>query len=362
MKILIAGGGTAGHVFPAIALGQELAARGADVRFIGAERGMERTLVPAAGFELITLPTQPFSRSISPGALKAPFALLSSARLCRADVQDASVVVGMGGYASAPALISARRDGVPIVLHEQNAIPGAANRMFASQAAAIATTFTTSVARFGRRETTVQVIGNPVRRQIREALADRDGVRATAFDALGLDPELPTVLVAGGSQGALHLDQVITAAVPMLVEGGAQVLLLAGRAHAEEVARRVDGMAVVLPFLDEMERAYAVADLMVCRAGATTIAETSLWGIPMILVPYPHATADHQEANARELERAGAATVVSDEDLEAASLVTDVLGLLADAPRRRRMGEAAQGWSRPDAAERLAAIVESVIR
>ena len=361
MKIIIAGGGTAGHVFPAIALGQELAARGADVSFIGADRGMERTLVPDAGFDLITLPTRPFKRSISLGALKAPFTLLSASRMCRSEVKDAAVVVGMGGYASAPALVSARRDGIPIVLHEQNAIPGAANRMFASQAAAIATTFTSSVARFGR-DRTVQVTGNPVRRQIRDALADRDAVRTAAFGALGLDPDLPTVVVAGGSQGALHLDQVVTSAVPMLVEGGAQVLLLAGRAHAEEVTRRVEGRAVVLPFLDEMERAYAVGDLFVCRAGATTIAEASLWGIPMMLVPYPHATANHQEANARELERAGAATVVMDENLRADRLAADVLALLADTSGRRRMGDAAAAWSKPDAAQRLAAIVESVIR
>lgn len=360
MRIVIAGGGTAGHVFPAVALGQELAARGHELVFVGTDRGLERTLVPAAGFRLETVAAKPFLRKASMESAKAPLALFSAAKACRVFVEGAAVVVGMGGYASAPALIAARRANRPIILHEQNAVPGAANRMFASQARVVAVSFEDARDAFGRAQD-IRLTGNPVRSQIAAATLDHGAVRATALARFGFDADAPVVVVAGGSQGALHLNQVVVDAVPVLVEAGAQVLILAGEAHAssiEAACANADGV-VVLPFLPEMELAYACADLLLCRSGATTIAELTLSGVASVLVPYPHATGNHQEANARELERVGASDVLLDHDLEAGRLASTLLELLADRTARSAMATAARAWARPDAAKDLSDIVEA---
>lgn len=364
MNVLIAGGGTAGHVFPALALAGHLAeTRGADVTFAGTPNGQEAALVPAAGFPFEPVDALPLRREFSVRAARAPLAALRSVGRCAPLVERADVVVGMGGYVSVPVGLAALRAKRPLVLHEQNAVPGLANRVLALRARLVALTFAEARERFPRRVRTV-VTGDPVRARILAVREERDRLAEEALAEFDLDRARRTVVVFGGSQGALHVN---TAAVEALraLRGrrDLQVVLLTGRAHEENVRAMVrdpgDVVVRVLPFLERMELAYAIGDLVVARAGATTCAELTVCGLPSILVPYPFATGGHQEANARALERAGAALVVPDEELSGPRLCAAIETLLEDRGRATAMGERARAWSRPDAAETLASVVVS---
>ena len=367
MKVVIAGGGTAGHVFPAVALADRLAAHhDAAVEFIGSSSGQEATLVPAAGYVLHGIAAAPLRREVSIESAKAPIVAAGSIGACRPFVRNADVVVGMGGYASVAAVLAARRAHVPVVLHEQNAVPGLANRLLARLARSVGVSFADAAARFPKR-VAVAVTGNPVRAQVRAVATMRTALAAEAWVALGLDPGRSTVVVFGGSQGALHVDQTVAGALVGLADrSDLQLLVLAGREKVdvvEQAAGRPMALRVrALPYLERIELAYAVADLAVARAGATSIAELTVCGIPSILIPYPHATEDHQTANARELVRAGAADLYPDADLSPVGLARRVLELVDDDARRAAMGERAAAWSTPDADERLAALVGEAVR
>lgn len=362
MNVVIAAGGTGGHVFPALALADTLVRdHGADVRFIGSSDGQEVTRVPAAGYRFDAVAAAPFVREVSLRAAKAPMIAVRSVLACAPLVRGADVAVGMGGYVSVPPILAARRQHIPIVLHEPNAVPGLANRLLARSATAIAIAFEDARGRLpgGAR---VETIGYPVRRAILEAPTRRGALVEEARTLLDLDAVRRTVLVTGGSQGALHLDQVVARALPSFAEReDVQLVVLTGHAHEAVVAgpaERASGVRVrVLPFLDRMELAYAVADLVVARSGATTLCELAICGLPSILVPYPHATENHQHANARELARVGAAVVVLDSDLTPSVLTEQVFGLMDDPRRLAAMGARAREWAKPDAAERFAGLV-----
>lgn len=359
MKIVIAGGGTAGHVFPAIALGQQLASRGHELLFVGTDRGLEVDLVPKAGFLLRALHVEPFPRKVSPRLVSAPVSLLRSIGASRRLVADADVVVGMGGYASAPAVLAARREHRPIVLHEQNAIPGAANRFLARWAKEVAITFPESASRF--RVRTVHT-GNPVRTQVAAVPSAGEDLRPEALETLGLEADRRTLVVFGGSQGAAHINEAAVEMCRVLSDrSDLQVLLLTGNAHLDAIRGRLPAGELgieALGFLDRMELAYAIADLVVARAGATSIAELTTCGIPALLIPYPHATANHQEANARSLERAGGAEVILDAQLSAELLAVHVQRLLGEPGALAQMAAAARAFGRPGAARELADVVE----
>jgi UDP-N-acetylglucosamine--N-acetylmuramyl-(pentapeptide) pyrophosphoryl-undecaprenol N-acetylglucosamine transferase len=359
--VLIAGGGTAGHVFPALAVAHELAGAGHEVRFVGTARGQEARLVPAAGFELTEVEASPFVRRLSPRAAVAPIVAARSIRRCLPLVADADVVLGMGGYVSVPAALAALRSRRPLVLHEQNAVPGLANRILSRPARAVALAFAEASSGLPRRARTV-VTGNPVRAEILAVPGNRERLAKEAVVELDLDPSRRTVVVFGGSQGALHLNRAVAQATTRLARDDVQLLLLSGAAHADAIGSSVAGSRVpvrVVPFLERMELAYALADLVVARAGATTVAELSVCGIPSVLVPYPYATGRHQEANARALRRAGGAVMVLDDELDGPALADRVDRLLGDAAALDAMGERARTWSRPDAGEAVARTVLS---
>jgi len=362
VNVLIAGGGTAGHVFPALAVARRLAEGGAEVRFAGTERGQEARLVPAAGFPFTPVEARPFVRKVSLRAAAAPWAALRSVGQCRPLVDWADVVLGMGGYVSVPASLAAIRSRRRLVLHEQNAVPGLANRTLARAARTVALSFGEAAKLLPKRARTV-VTGNPVRDEIVAVQADREALAKKARAELELEEGRTTVVVFGGSQGALHVNRAAADAFGILRgRGDLQVVVLTGPAHIDHVRRRLlvggDLLVRALPFLDRMELAYAVADLVVARAGATTVAEVTVCGLPSLLVPYPYATARHQEANARVLQRAGAATVVMDDALSGPVLAARIGELASDLGRLRAMAERAAAWGRPDAARALATVVE----
>lgn len=362
MNVVIAAGGTGGHVFPALALADALVRNhAADVRFIGSRNGPEATRVPAAGYRFDGVAAAPFVREVSMRAAKAPLIAARSMFACAPLVSGADVAVGMGGYVSVAPILAARRAHIPIVLHNPDAVLGLANRLLARSASVIAIAFDDARGRI-RGGARVETIGYPVRRAILDVPERRDELIAEARSVLGLDPSRRTIMVTGGSQGALHIDQVVAATLPVFAErGDLQLLVLTGPGREGEVVAAAEranaARVVVLPFLDRMELGYATADLVVSRAGAMTIAELAVCGLPSMLVPYPHATEHHQDANARELARTGAAVVVSDAEFTPSVFARSVIDLMDDPGRLASMAASARGWAKPDAADRFASLV-----
>lgn len=369
--VLLTGGGTAGHVLPAIATAQVLRRVRPDlvIAFAGLPDSIEERLVAAAGFDFEPVRAVPLPRRATLALLRVPGRLLSAVRHARRLLRSdrVRIVVSFGGYVGLPLAIAARRR-VPLVLHEQNSRPGLANRRTARSAVHVAVSFPSSAERFpdpGRCRFT----GNPVQEHLRTL--DRAARRAGAREQLGLAAGLTTLLVFGGSQGARTINRAVAGAAQDWRRLGVQVLQLTGARGLEESAEAwrwagVDpdepGSPVRLkPYLGDMSDAYAAADLVVCRAGATSIAELSVLGLPAILVPYPHATADHQRHNAAALVGSGAAVAIDDEVLDSATLVTQVSALLDDPRRMAAMSAAARAWARPDAAEGLAVLILAVL-
>lgn len=338
---VLAGGGTGGHVFPAVAIARAILRRrpGARVLFVGTARGIEAVIAPREGFSIEFIAASGFvGRGWGPKARSiADLArgVLQSRRLLTRE--KAAAVVGVGGYASLPVLAAARLAGVPSIIQEQNSVPGVANRIGARLARAAAAGFEEACGRLpGRCVWT----GNPVREEF---------FRVPPLEAPGR-----RVLLFGGSQGARVLNRALVEAAPRLAAGGVEVLAQTGEREADSVRAAVAGQAVeVVSFLPDIWNAMARADLVVCRSGALTLAELCAAGRPSLLVPFAAATHGHQEKNARALERAGGAVVVPEWELTGEVLAAGIESLLADPARLVRMGEAARSLARPGADDRI---------
>ncbi|MEJ5254489.1 MAG: UDP-N-acetylglucosamine--N-acetylmuramyl-(pentapeptide) pyrophosphoryl-undecaprenol N-acetylglucosamine transferase [Acidimicrobiales bacterium] len=363
---VIAGGGTAGHVLPGIALARALVGRGhppESLHFVGSERGIETNLVPAAGFPLTSLPGRGLQRRLT---LDNVAALLGLVRAVVAGVRlvrrlQPRVVVVLGGYASVACIVGAVLNRVPIVVMEQNARAGAANRLAGRFARACAVPFAETD--LPRRVVT----GNPVRAEVLDAARrdDRDGARR----ALGLPVDRTVVAVVSGSLGARSINTAVRAAIPVLADRRDLAIrhVIGSRDWDELGAPPVDLPAEGLVYQpvryeDRMDELLVAADLVIARAGGTTVAELAEVGRASILVPLPNAPRDHQTANAAGLVAAGAAIVVPDDQLDAARLLQELEPLLDDPERLARMGRAARSLARPDAAERVADLVEEHAR
>lgn len=364
LRVVVAGGGTAGHVYPGLALAATLRSRGHDVSFAGTPSGPEAALVAQARFPFLEIGARPFTRGLSTAAFRAPLSAVAAARRARALLRSADAAVGMGGYVSVPVILAARREGIPLLLHEQNAVPGMSNQRLWRLARGVALSFREAGPFFPRRARLV-LTGNPVRESILRVRAEREALAKEGRVELDLDEARRTVVVFGGSQGALHIDRAATEACRVLAgRADLQVVLLTGPAHLERVTNELPrGSALLVrPFgyLSRMELAYACADLVVGRAGATTIAEITACGLPAILVPYPYATRRHQEANARALQRMGGASVVLDEHLSGDVLADRIESLLGVPEVLAAMASRSRAFGHPDAAERLADALERI--
>lgn len=359
---LIAGGGTGGHVYPALALAQTLVARGhpaASIRFIGSARGIEGTEVPRAGFEIDLLPGRGFQRRVSGATVVAGWeavrALATALTLMRR--YRPRVVLGVGGYASAPGTVAARLARIPVVVHEQNAAPGLANRL------AVRLGATPAVSLPGTQLAGAVFTGNPVRAAVVDAGRERDLVPGSSGP--------PTVLIFGGSLGARAINQVAIELYDRW-RGRVDVRIhhVCGRrderwcADAVAGARRPDDLLEyeLVGYEDRMDLCYRDATLAVCRAGAMSVAELAAARVPAILVPLPGAPADHQTMNARSLASAGAAILLPEPELHVGALASAVDALLADPDRLAAMSRAGAEVARVDAAERLADLVEERAR
>jgi UDP-N-acetylglucosamine--N-acetylmuramyl-(pentapeptide) pyrophosphoryl-undecaprenol N-acetylglucosamine transferase len=366
VNVVIAGGGTAGHVFPALAVADALRERhAASITFLGSATGPEARLVPDAGYPFTALEVASAQRRMSLRSIRAVRLTFAAARACRPVVEAADAVLGAGGYASAPAALAARRARRPLVLLSPDSVPGAVTRIAARWATAIATTFEATRARLPAR-VRVERTGNPIRPAIASVPERRAELTKEALATFDLEEGRRTVVVLGGSQGALRLDELTRDVVPIVAGlGDLQLLLSCGPAHLaafRDLARSERPIVRVVGSIDRIELALALGDLAVARAGAGQIAELTACGIPSILVPYPHATEHHQEANAREVERAGAAVVLREADLTAEALAARIMELMDDERGRRAMSDSARAWSRPDAAARVADLVVEVAR
>jgi len=359
MRVMVTGGGTGGHISPAVAIIEELQKRDPqlDLVWVGRKGGLEESVCgsKAIPFRAVSVAPWPrkgvFRRMWTAGKLAR--GLLRSVLLLRKFRPQ--VVLGVGGYVSLPLMWTAQRRGVPTVLHEQNRLLGMANRVLAPRAQRVFLSYADTVGEYPKER--ARVVGNPIRARFSDPPTP-EAARA----AFNLDGALPVVLVSGGSQGARTLNTAVAASLPAFAGDELQIIWMTGKDYAREARRAADAAPVrtsVYSFIDDMAGACAAADIVVSRAGASSTAELAQLGKPAVLVPYPYAAEGHQEQNARAFEEAGAAVVVKDDDFTAERFVGLVRELLSDPERLAAMGRAARTFARPSAAE---AIVEEILQ
>ncbi|MFI5716640.1 undecaprenyldiphospho-muramoylpentapeptide beta-N-acetylglucosaminyltransferase [Nocardia sp. NPDC051750] len=358
ISVIVAGGGTAGHIEPALAVADALhrLAPGIRVTALGTQRGLETTLVPERGYPLELIPPVPLPRKPSMDLLRLPGRVRASVARTREiiDAVGADVIVGFGGYVALPAYLAAgpgvlrRRRAVPIVVHEANAKAGIANKVGARRATRV-------LAAVPDSGLAADIVGIPVRSAITSL--DRAGLRAQAREHFGLPAEGPVLLVFGGSQGARSINEAISGAAPQLAAAGVSVLHAHGPKNTlDVVATDPRAPYVAVPYLSRMDLAYAAADAVVCRSGAMTVAEVSAVGLPAVYVPLPHGNGE-QELNARPVVAAGGGRIVGDPELSPKYVTDEVIPLLTDPARIAEMGRAAAGAGHRDAADEVARIV-----
>jgi UDP-N-acetylglucosamine--N-acetylmuramyl-(pentapeptide) pyrophosphoryl-undecaprenol N-acetylglucosamine transferase len=361
--VVLAGGGTGGHVSPGLAVAATLTARGISCAWIGSRTGIEARRVPAAGLPFVAIPTGKLRRywawqNVIDLAINVPAALVR-ARVELARLRP-RVVFGTGGFVALPVVLAAATARIPVVVHEQTAVPGLANRIAARVSRRVAITFDASARWFPADR--VVITGNPLRAELRA------GSRAGAFRHFDLDPIIPLVYVTGGAQGAHRINRAVGEALPTLL-AAAQIVHQCGdnsetrdRQWLDErraalpatLARRYR----VVPYVDaELPDVFAAASLVIGRAGAGTVNECCQLGLPALYVPLPGTAGDEQTANARMVERAGGAVVLSQSDLTPATLAERMTALLADSARLKQMSDRARTLAIPDAAERLADVI-----
>lgn len=351
-KILFAGGGTGGHIYPALALAQEAAARGRELSsvFVGRAGGPEEKIVPEAGFELFTLKVMGLARFWSPRNLLFPIQLTKALFAARKLLHRLrpSVVVGTGGYVSFPILFWAQWKRIPNVLQEQNSVPGLVTRLLAPRASVVFLGFAEAAEYFSRLENLL-FTGNPVRPNLTKKRDEGAGV-------FGLSAEKKTVFVFGGSQGARKINETVWSWVSAGHTSDFQMLWQTGsRWYRERETKlaQLPANVVCRPYIDDMAAAYAASDLVVCRAGALSIAELTALGKPSILIPYELAAADHQTKNACALVRAGGAFLLTEKELGPGILTEKVEGLLNNSSELKKMAQRARQFGRPEAARKM---------
>jgi UDP-N-acetylglucosamine--N-acetylmuramyl-(pentapeptide) pyrophosphoryl-undecaprenol N-acetylglucosamine transferase len=358
----MSGGGTAGHIYPALTVAEGLADAGHDVRYVGTPEGLEARLVPEAGVEFVGIAARGYDRARPHTLVTSSAAMAASTRRARSVIADfaADVVAGFGGYVSIPVGAAAVVKRTPLVLFEQNSVPGMANTFLSRWARSVGITYPVSAGYLRRPELAV-VTGNPVRGEV---LA---GDRARGRSSLGVPDDARMLLVFGGSRGARRINDATVEIAPLLLERhDLHIVHIAGPAEHEAVAERVASSTIdesryhLFDYIHSMGSVIAAADLVISRAGATSIAELTALGVPAVLVPYPHATDDHQTLNADAVADAGGAVRISDDDVDSVTFLESVSELLDDSEARATMAGASGELGRPDATQRVMDLIVEI--
>ena len=366
-RIIISGGGTGGHIFPAISIAQAIRAQypECEILFVGAEGKMEMTRVPQAGFNIKALPVRGLDRKHLWRNISVLRKLLKSLKMAKRIILDfkPQAVVGVGGYASLPTLLTAQNMGIPTVIQEQNSFAGKANKRLADRAAYIAVAYE-GMERFFPADK-VRLTGNPVRPVIEEGKLPE---REEAARLMGIeDTSLPILLSVGGSLGAKTLNGSIAAGLEQIAAAGVALIWQTGKGYYEEAKSHYEALPeplrkniVVLPFVEHMDWAYGAADLMISRSGASTVSEIEILGMPAILVPSPNVAEDHQTHNAKALSTRGAAVLVTDADARA-TLVSEALKLIGDKEALASISAAAKEMALRNAPQKIVNLIEDAI-
>lgn len=359
MKVILSGGGTGGHIYPALTIADQIKKLqpDAEIIFVGTQEGLEKDIVPRSGYPLKFIEVAGFKRSISLDTLRSIYklfrGLLDARRIIAEEKPD--LVIGTGGYVCGPIVFMAARKGIPCCIQEQNAMPGVTNKILASYVKKVFLGYKEAEKYFAGKGADLEYTGNPIRTEI----LDRD--KAKAYEELGLDPNKITILVSGGSRGARSINNAMQdVELALSKRSEIQVLHATGEANYEQYMAQLKKKGelgeniIVKPYLHNMPTALAIADLAVFRAGAIGLAELMAKGIPSILVPYPYATANHQEFNARAVEAKGAAKVIVDKELNADRILEIIEQMLLHENELKDMAAAAKKLGKPSAAENIA--------
>ncbi|NLZ38648.1 MAG: undecaprenyldiphospho-muramoylpentapeptide beta-N-acetylglucosaminyltransferase [Firmicutes bacterium] len=366
MKVVFTGGGTGGHIYPALALARYLQRQeDAEILFIGTDHGMEKQIIPPTGFPLRTIPVIGLERRLSLRLGRAVYmaaaGVIAAGRILKSFQPD--VVVGTGGYVAGPVVLAARLAGIPTVIHEQNAIPGLTNIWLSRIAARVCLSMPGSEKYFPKPQKTI-LTGNPRATEAAQAANAADHMEPTLL------PQKPVLLCVGGSHGALKLNEAFTDSLSSVLEKtNAQVVYVTGRRYYDEIEKKLLPLMKVagrrlhlFPYHEQLPSLLARTSLMVSRAGATTLAELTALGVPAIIIPSPNVTNNHQEHNARLLADNGAVVMIRESELSATVLTKILVALLGDAKGLQQMAAASKALGIPDAAARMTAVLKEVIK
>ena len=363
MRLMVSGGGTGGHIYPALALIERLKQVEPDteVLYVGAKRGLETKIVPQAGCRLETMEVQGFRRSLSLENVKTVYLFLKAVAQAKKLIKDfrPDVVLGTGGYVSGAVLYAAAKLGVPTVIHEQNSVVGVTNKFLARYVNEVAIAFEAARSQFAK--SSVTMTGNPRAQQVAQRTNS-----AYSWTEDGLKDGVPTIMIFGGSQGAPRINKAVVEALPSFNEQPYQVIFATGRKRYDDVMGALAGQPIgdnvkVVPYIEDMPDKLPHVDALVSRAGATTIAEVTALGIPTILIPSPYVTANHQVKNAEALVKKGAALMILEDQLDGRSLITQANHLMNDAAVRQKMAANSKAVGHPDASDQLIAVLKKAI-
>jgi UDP-N-acetylglucosamine--N-acetylmuramyl-(pentapeptide) pyrophosphoryl-undecaprenol N-acetylglucosamine transferase len=363
MKILITGGGTGGHIYPALAFVNHVKKLDptAEFMYVGTKKGLESKIVPSYEIPFKTIEIQGFRRSLSPQNFKTVYLFLSSIGKAKKIIKEfqPDVVIGTGGYVSGSVVYAAKQLKIPTIIHEQNSIPGITNKFLSKFATRVAICFPDVAAYFPKEK--VVLTGNPRAQEVVSV------EKSNVLQEYGLDPNKKTVVIFGGSRGALKINQAFVEGLPSFEEKEYQVLYASGERYYPELQKSLKltekkQMTIsIQPYIDKMAEVLASVDLMVGRAGATSIAEFTALGLPAILIPSPYVTNDHQTKNAQSLVKSGAVEMISDQELTGTTLVAEIDRILLDDNRHQQMAAASKKEGIADASDRLFKVVEEII-
>lgn len=366
MRVMISGGGTGGHIYPALAIAEGIRNKYKDseIIYVGSDNGLEKDLASREGFEFRSIPVASLGGGLSLRMVKTCIqnlkGLSQSKKLLKSFSPD--VVIGTGGYVCGPLMLAATKCGFPTILHEQNAVMGRTNSALSTKVDKICLTFNIMNSNFKAHEKTI-ITGLPVRENILNASKD-EGIKF-----FGLDGQKPVVLITGGSQGAQHINNASVEIIEKIIAAGAQVLHLTGPKLYKEVETQAKALGIfnnpdykIVSYLHEMEMALGAADIIICRAGASFLAEVMAVGRCSILVPYPYAVGDHQKANAMSLVNRNAAKMILDKDLTAETLWAELLPLLNDSGLVAEMGKNSYEMGRRNAVDDILKQVDEVVK